>query len=523
MAASRVAAGIFVSRLLGLVRERVFAHFFGNGALASAWRAALKIPNILQNLLGEGSLSASFIPVYVRLLEAGDEKGAGRVAGAVLGLLTVVAGALALLGAVGAPWIADVVLPGWDTSDGAREVTVALLRILFPMTGVLVLSAWLLGILNSHRRFFVSYVAPAMWNAAMITVMVAMGWWLGMEGSDLILALGWGALVGGILQVLVQVPFALPYLGGVRISLDRKRAEVQEVVRNFVPVAAARGAVNLSGLFDLFLASFLLDNAIATMGYAQTLYVLPVSLFGMSIAAAELPELSRDEASGLAAVRRRAEQAIDGVTFWMLPSAVGYVLFGEEIMGAVFRTGAFGADDAVVAGWVLAAYALGLPASGVSRVLSSSFYALRDTRTPASIAYVRILASGGMGAALMFPFDGFVIGGLGLGAAGLGLGAAAGAWLEWGLLRRSLRSRLGGFGQGAGRNLRRATAVVVASAIGLGLQSVLPQTSPVLRGVLVVGPFAATYLVLTHWMNVSRLVIRRGSISGGGPGDEAGP
>lgn len=503
-----MAAGILVSRLLGLVRERVFAHFFGNGVLASAWRAALKIPNILQNLLGEGSLSASFIPVYVRLIEAGDEQGAGRVAGAVLGLLAAVAGALAVLGALGAPWIAEVVLWGWDDIDGAREVTVALLRILFPMTGVLVLSAWLLGVLNSHRRFFVSYVAPALWNAAMITVMVALGWGLGMGGSDLILALGWGALVGGLLQVLVQVPFAIPHLRGLKISLDRRLEDVREVVRNFVPVAAARGAVNLSGLFDLFLASFLLDNAIATMGYAQTLYVLPVSLFGMSIAAAELPELSRDEAEGLAAVRRRAEQAIDGVTFWMLPSAVGFVLFGEEIMGTVFRTGAFGAEDAVVAGWVLAAYALGMPASGVSRVLSSSFYALRDTRTPASIAYVRIVLSGAAGAALMFPLDRYVIGGLGLGAAGLGLGAAAGAWVEWGLLRRSLRSRLGGLGPGPGRNLRRGVAVVFASAVGVGLRAVLPETGPVLRGLLVVVPFAVTYLVLTHWMNVSRFVLR---------------
>ncbi|NNM33198.1 MAG: hypothetical protein HKO53_09035 [Gemmatimonadetes bacterium] len=204
----------------------------------------------------------------------------------------------------------------------------------------------------------------------------------------------------------------------------------------------------------------------------------------------------------------------------MLPSAVGYVLFGEEIMGAVFRTGAFGADDAVVGGWVLAAYALGLPASGVSRVLSSSFYALRDTRTPASIAYVRIVVSGGVGAALMVPFDDFVIGGLGLGAAGLGLGAATGAWLEWGLLRRSLGSRLGGLGPGLDRNLRRAAALFVASALGLGLRTVLPETGSVVRGILVVGPFALTYLVLTHWMNVSRLVIRPGPNPGGGPTDE---
>ncbi|MDH3224083.1 MAG: murein biosynthesis integral membrane protein MurJ, partial [Gemmatimonadota bacterium] len=516
MAASRVAAGILVSRLLGLVRERVFAHFFGNGALASAWRAALKIPNIIQNLLGEGSLSASFIPVYVRLLEEGREEEAGRVAGAVLGLLAAVAGTLALLGTLAAPWIAGVVLWGWEGGDPARATTVSLLRILFPMTGVLVLSAWLLGILNSHRRFFVSYVAPAVWNAAMITVLVAWGWWRGLGQEDLLLALGWGALAGGLLQILVQLPFALPYLGGLKISLDRTLADVREVVRNFLPVAAARGAVNLSGLFDLFLASFLLDNAIATMGYAQTLYVLPVSLFGMSIAAAELPELSRDEAEGLEAVRNRAENAIVGVTFWMLPSALGYVLFGEEVVAAIFRTGAFGANDAVVGGWVLAAYALGLPASGVSRVLSSSFYALRDTRTPASIAYARILVSAGVGAALMFPFDRILIGNLGFGAAGLALGASVGAWLEWALLRRSLRRRLQGLGPFRPRVAPMILAVAVAAGIGLGLQRLLPATYPLLRAVLVVGPFGVAYLALTHLMGVSRFRLPRN----GGPGQD---
>jgi len=512
MAASRVAAGIFVSRLLGLVRERVFAHYFGNGALADAWRAALKIPNILQNLLGEGSLSASFIPVYVRLLEDGREEDAGRVAGAVLGLLTLAAGGLALAGALLAPWIADVLLAGWGEARTSRDVTVGLLRILFPMTGVLVISAWVLGILNSHRRFFISYVAPSVWNGAMIAALIAFGWWQGFGQRDLIQALGWGALCGGVLQVLFQLPFAAPYLRHLKVSLDRRRLEVSEVFRNFVPVAAARGAVNLSGLFDLFLASFLIEGAIGSMGYAQTLYVLPVSLFGMSIAAAELPELSRDEMAGLAAVRRRAESAISGVTFWMLPSAVGYVLFGEEVVGAVYRTGAFGAADTVVAGLVLGAYAIGLPASGVSRVMSSSFYALRDTRTPASIAYVRILTSAVAGAALMFPLDERRVGPLGLGAVGLGLGASFGAWLEFVLLRYQLRRRLQGLGSGWGTLVRTVLAVAGASLVGLLVQGQLPGAGPVVQAVLIVGSFGVAYLALTAAMGVSRFTLSGSSL-----------
>ena len=386
------------------------------------------------------------------------------------------------------------------------------------MTGVLVLSAWLLGILNSHRRFFVSYVAPAVWNLSMIGVLVAFGWWRGMEQGDLIQALGWGALAGGVLQVVVQVPFALRYLGGVKLSLGRSMSHVHEVVRNFVPVAAARGAVNLSGFFDLFLASFLLERAISLLGYAQTLYVLPVSLFGMSIAAAELPELSRDELAGSRAVRQRAENAIRSVTFWMLPSAVGYVLFGRHVMGAIYQTGAFGTDDAVAGGLVLAAYALGLPASGASRVMSSSFYALRDTRTPASIAYLRIAVSAGAAAALMFPLDDLRVGALGLGAVGLGLGASLGAWLEFGLLRRQLRGKLDGLAIGGGPLVRMVVAVAVAALVGLGVEWLLPPTGPILGAVGVVGAFGLTYLALTSWLGVSRLELPARS---GRPGEGA--
>ncbi|MGI9625514.1 MAG: murein biosynthesis integral membrane protein MurJ [Longimicrobiales bacterium] len=501
MAASRVAAGILVSRLLGLVRERVFAFYFGNGPLADAWRAALKIPNVLQNLLGEGSLSASFIPVYVRLLEEGREEQAGKVAGAVLGLLTLAAGALAVSGALLAPWIAEVLLAGFE---GVRqETTVTLLRILFPMTGILVVSAWLIGILNSHGKFFTSYVAPAVWNVAMIVVLVVFGGVWGRRDVDLIVLLGWGALAGGVLQLLVQIPFAAPHLRALKVSIDRQLSEVKEVIHNFVPVAAARGAVNLSGLFDLFLASFLVQGAVSMMGYAQTLYVLPVSLFGMSIAAAELPELARDQASGLAAVKTRSEEAIRKVLFWMVPSAVGYVLFREELVAAIYGTGAFQADDAKATGLVLAAYAIGLPASGVSRVLASSFYALRDTRTPARIAYVRILVSAGLGAALMFPLDRFFVGALGLGAVGLALGAAAGAWVELTLLLGRLGGRLGGFVIGVGYLARLLLAVALAAAVGLLIQSVVLDWGPIRTALVTVAPFGVLYLLLTRLLGAA--------------------
>lgn len=508
MAARRVAAGILVSRVLGLVRESVFAHYFGNGALADAWRAGLRIPNVIQNLLGEGSLSASFIPVYVRLLEEGREREAGRVAGAVLGLLCLVAGLLAAAGAWGAPFLAAIVAPGLP--DEPRTVLVSLLPILFPMVALLVVSAWALGILNSHRRFFVSYVAPALWNVAIIAAVLA-GAARGLMGLDLLLAMAWGALGGGALQLLFQLPFAARHLRGVVPSLGRGVDALREVVRNFVPLVAARGAVNLSALLDVFLASFLAEGALSMMGYAQPLYLLPISLFGMSIAAAELPELARDRVAGLDAVGRRTRDAVTRVLFWLIPSAIGYVFFGDEVTAflRVLPSGAFGAGDAAAVGMLLAAYAVGLPASGTSRVISSAFYALGDPRTPARIAYLRITVSALAGVALMFPLDRWIVGGFAMGAAGLALGSTAGAWLELYLLGRRLGQRLPGSALIGGPVRRCLAAAAVATLAGFGAGALAPALHPLVSAAAVLLPFGLTYLAITAAMGISPVKLPR--------------
>ncbi|MCJ7627969.1 MAG: hypothetical protein MUO50_06220, partial [Longimicrobiales bacterium] len=286
-AAIWVGAGIFLSKISGLLREVVFARYFGASAVADVWRVALRTPNVIQNLLGEGTLSASLIPVYSEFLEEGREEEAGRFAGASLGILTVVSFSLALLGILLAPVLIPVIYWKWD--PWMQDLTITIVRILFPMTAILVISAWALGILNSHRRFFVSYVAPVAWNLALITSMVGAGTYLGWDrmgrDADLVVALAWGALAGGFLQLLVQTPWLLPLLSGFRLSLGRRVTGVREAIRNFLPVVAGRGVVNLSGWIDMILAHILVVGAPAMLGYAQTLYMLPISMFGMAIAA----------------------------------------------------------------------------------------------------------------------------------------------------------------------------------------------------------------------------------------------
>jgi hypothetical protein len=215
-----VAAGILLSRLAGLVRLQVFAHYFGlESDAADAFNAAFRIPNFLQNLFGEGALSASFIPVYAALVTRGERKEADRVAGAVGALLALVVAVLVLLGVLATPLLIAAIAPGF--TGAKRELTIALVRILFPGAGLLVLSAWCLGVLNSHHRFLLSYAAPVMWNAAMIATLVAFG--ASSSLPRLAVLLAWGSVVGRFVQFAVQVPVVWRVAPDLRISRSISR------------------------------------------------------------------------------------------------------------------------------------------------------------------------------------------------------------------------------------------------------------------------------------------------------------
>ncbi|MBW3534566.1 MAG: murein biosynthesis integral membrane protein MurJ [Gemmatimonadetes bacterium] len=473
-----------LSRVSGFVREAVFAFYFGNSAVADAWGAAQRTPNVIQNLLGEGTLSASFIPVYAEFLEEGREEDAGRFAGAALGVLATVAYGLALIGMLVAPILVAVLFPRWE--PWKQDLTVHLVRILFPMTATLAVSAWALGILNSHRQFFISYVAPVLWSLAQIAVLLTFGSWLGWKAAgreqDLIIAMGWGALAGGFLQLLVMLPWVLPVMHHFRLSVSRKVVGMREAISNFGPVVLARGVVNISGLLDFVLAGLLATGAVAMLRYAQQLYVLPISLFGMAIAASELPEMARKRGEADEVLRARIRSALERVAFLLVPSMLGYMVLGDVFVAGLLQRGEFDPVDTAAVYAVLAAYSMGVLASASSRALSSAYYALRDTRTPARIAVVRVAVSAAVGAGLMFPLDRIGLGELRLGAVGLALGAVVGSWLEFTLLRRKLRQRVGEHGPSTSYILRISAAGVCASVAGLGGKWLLGSAIPVREG-----------------------------------------
>ncbi|MEQ1581599.1 MAG: murein biosynthesis integral membrane protein MurJ [Steroidobacteraceae bacterium] len=515
-----VAGGILLSRVLGLVRERMLAIYFGTGLQADVFSAGLRMPNVLQNLLGEGTLSASFIPVYSELLGQGRTKEAGRVAGAMFALLLGVAGGIALLGVVLAPLLVTVFTPGFE--GHRRDLMITVVRIVFPMTGVLVLSAWALGILNSHRKFFIPYFAPVLWNVAIIVALIAFAGHVDLDG--LLMAAVWGALVGGFLQFGIQLPWVLKLDREIRLNSGRGEPAFREIVRNAGPAIMGRGVVQLSTYVDMVLGSLLAIGAVARLRYAQALYVLPISLFGMSIAAAELPDLARDRAQGTAALRNRTIAAATRVAFFVVPSFVAFVLLGEIFVAGIYRAGQFGLADVRLVWLTLAAYSVGMLASTSGRIYQTAFFALRDTKTPARVAGVRVLTSAIAGGALMLQFEPVTLGGvtvaaglfgdlriegLPLGPVGLALGAAIGAWLEWALLRSSLSRQIGSVGVGVGPLGRMFGAAVAGAAGGYGASLGLRGIHPLIAAGLVGATFGVVYLVLTRLLGVgeARLVI----------------
>ncbi|HEX9867423.1 MAG TPA: murein biosynthesis integral membrane protein MurJ, partial [Candidatus Tectomicrobia bacterium] len=492
-----MAAGILLSRIAGLIRERVFAHYFGNSTAADAFRAAFRIPNLLQNLFGEGVLSASFIPVYAQLLAHEDEAEAGRVARAVVTLLTFVVSLLVLIGILTTPFLIDAIVPGFTGEK--RELTIQLVKILFPGAGLLVFSAWCLGILNSHGHFFMSYAAPVLWNAAMIVTLLGFG--SRVEPFSLAETLAWGSVAGSALQVGLQLPSVLRLVKPLRLALNLAGPGVQTVVRNFVPVFISRGVVQISAYVDALLASFLPTGAVAALSYAQALYILPVSLFGMSVSAAELPIMSsaRGNIQEVAAyLRQRLDAGLRRVAFFVIPSAMAFLTLGDVIAAAIYQSGRFTYADAVYVWGILAGAAVGLLASTLGRLYASAYYALRDTRTPLYCAVIRIAMGTGLGYLCAIPLPPA----LGIearwGVAGLTLASGLAGWVEFTLLRGTLNRRIGRTGLPLVVAGKLWSAAVVAAAAAWGVKFSLALQHPILGAVATLVPYGLIYLAITY-------------------------
>ncbi len=508
----------------------------GVGGAADAFGFATRIPNVLQMLLGEGTLSASFIPVYSNELER-DEEEAGRIAGAVATLLALTAATIVVLSWIFARQITWVIMLG-QTNDPRFELTTSLLRVIFPSAGLLVLSAWCLGILNSHRQFFLSYVAPVLWNIAQIgTVIVAVlffgvGDTAGFSVDELtkdttnIEVLGevarvaaFGFLGGSALQFLIQVPNVRRLARGLRFRLDVGREGVREVIRRFGGAVSGRGVIQISAFADTLLAGAIISGAVAALVKAQILYILPISLFAVSIAAAELPELSR--LKDPEEIRKRGEGGFAQIAFFVSFTALAYILLGDKVVSTLLERGQFGPDETLLVWFTLGTYAFGLIPSALSRLTQNTLWSQGDTSGPAKVALVRVIISITIAAVAMQFFDriaaadvrdalptlfdpGTRNNALRFGAMGITLGSAVAAWVEAVLLWRLADNAIPGVSP-----LRPVKALIPAlvgaGVVAIAMRFVTDDMWPPLAMILSVGLSGVTYLAICWVTKVKAL------------------
>jgi putative peptidoglycan lipid II flippase len=494
-AAALVSAGIFLSRIFGLVRERVFAHYFGLSPVADAFRAALRIPNFLQTLFGEGVLSASFIPVYASLVAQEKRDEAGRVAGAVFAILAFLTSLLVLLGVLATPLMIDLIAFGFE--GARRDLTITLVRIFFPGAGLLVLSAWCLGILNSHRRFFLSYSVPVLWNLSMIAALVWFGPHVGEERLAVIVA--WASVIGSGAQFAAQLPVVLRLVKPLRIGFAFQLESVRTVIRNFVPVFVSRGVVQLSAFIDSDLASLLPKGSVAALANAQTIYLLPVSLFGMAVSASELPAMSSvmggpEEVA--AQLRKRLRNGLRRIAFFVIPSAVAFIALGDLVVGAIVESGKFKHANTLDVWSILAGSGVGLLASTQGRLYASAFYALRDTRTPLRFAVIRVALTTVLGYLCSKPLPLLLGVDPKWGVAGLTASAGVSGWVEFILLRRALGQKIGQEPGNAGYLVRLWLTALLAAGAAWGIKlSLPPGLHPIPMALATLVPYGLIYLI----------------------------
>lgn len=518
-----VAIGIFLSRIAGLVRERAFAHYFGTSDAGDAFKVALRIPNFLQNLFGEGVLSASFIPVYAQNLaqslnqnKTSKEKDItpSEIAYTIGALLFFVTFILVTVGVLATPWLIDVIAPGFQGEK--KELSIRLVQIIFPGTGLVVLSAWCLGILNTHRKFFISYVAPVFWNVAIIATIIFFG--KNNSLNDLAVYTSLGVVAGSFLQLMIQLPLTLKLLNGIHFSLKIKSKEVQTILRNFIPSVISRGVVQVSSYIDNILASLLASGSVSNIAYAQVIYFLPVSLFGMSVSASELPEMSSLTGDNQEAIYSklvgRLENAIKRVSFFIVPSTCAFLFNGDVIIAALFQTGHFSKEDTFTVWVILAGFAVGLVASTVGRLYSSSFYALKDTRSTLNFALIRITFSIFCGYALSFYLLPKLLESPSLNVLGLTLASSLGGILELNLLRNKLTKIIGKVNIPFNYQLKLWISAGASSAVAFVTNKFIVEKftfGPIMCAIFVFTCFGLFYFILTYILKIeeSNLVINK--------------
>jgi len=433
-AVGAIGAATLASRVLGYLRDMVVAQVFGAGPVTDAFLVAFRIPNLLRRLLGEGALSTAVIPVFTETLTRGGPSAFGRLARAATGAAIVVLCLVSVLGILLSRHVVALMAPGWRADTALFDLAVTLTRVMFPYLVLVGLAALAMGALNAHHRFFTAAIGPAVVNVAMIVAVLG----LASRLDPPVMALAVGVLVGGVGQLLVQLP-ELRRLGvPLTPSAEWRHPAVAQIAHRLWPAVFALAAVQITVVVNTLLASLLPAGTVSYLYYADRVMEFPLGVFGIALATAALPSMSAQATRGqMAGLRATLEFALRMAAFVAVPAAVGLSLLGGPIVRLLFQRGEFNAADAILTAQALTGYAVGLPAFSATRIAAQTFYALGDTRTPVLVGFVSVAVNVVLALLLMWP----------LRHTGLALASSLSSYVNvvglcW-LLRRRFRAPLG--------------------------------------------------------------------------------
>jgi putative peptidoglycan lipid II flippase len=423
-----------LSRVLGLVRDVVFAAFLGATANADAFFVAFKIPNFLRRLFAEGAFSQAFIPVLADYKEEGSVVAVRALINRVAGVLGGTVMLVSALGVLAAPAVASIFAPGFIGDPHKFQLTTQMIRITFPYLFLISMTGFCGAILNSYGRFSVPAITPIFLNISLILSAVVVSPWF----DEPVFALAWGVFLAGIVQLLFQLPFLYKLDLLPKPQWNTQDEGVRRIMKLMVPALFGVSVSQLNLLLDTVLASFLPTGSVSWLYYSDRLAELPLGVFGVAIATVILPNLSaHNSASREHLFASTLDWAVRLVLLIAIPSATALIILAEPILITLFQYNAFTTSDVAMAAWSLRAYSIGVIAFMLIKVLAPGFYARQDISTPVAIGIKAMVANMIMNFMFVLPLMYY----WNLGHVGLALATSAAAYLNAGLLLKGLVQR----------------------------------------------------------------------------------
>jgi putative peptidoglycan lipid II flippase len=432
-AAGILGSATLLSRIMGMARDMVVSRLFGAGLATDAFFAAFQIPNMLRRFFAEGALTSAFVPTFsATLTQKGDEK-ARELANTCFTLLTIVMAFITLVGILFSPFIVGLMFPGFKAEPGKFELTILLNRLMFPYIFFISLVALCMGILNTIRHFFTPAISTVFLNISMILAALCLRDYF----NATITALAVGVLIGGFVQLIMQLPVLWKKGFSLRPNFNFNTTEVRNIALLMLPATFGVGVYYLNIAVGAILASLLPQGSVSFLYYAQRLFEFPQGIFTVSVAQAVLPSMSRQAADGnMEGMKESLSFALRLTLFITIPAMVGLILCATPIMSLIFMGGQFDFRQATGASEALWYYSLGLSFVAMTRVLAPVFYALKDTKTPVITAFIAFFVNLSLSLLLMGPLK----------HGGLALATTLSALCNMLMLFWLLRRRVGSFG-----------------------------------------------------------------------------